>query len=206
AVPDDATLDRLAQQGSGVGHGTGLVGLNPQPEPPSIPSDAALADAQAVLPPPPGELVGLNPQPEPPSRPRDLVGLNPQPEPPSRPRDLVGLNPQPEPPSTPRDFLLALGTMPRLPANLPEGGAKLADRVVAAMRGGDADKLEAAWKEMRGAASGYNADWPTIRNALLRQAFVDSNEGLAAYAESRKGIVAVRQEVQSHLVELAALY
>lgn len=53
-----------------------MVGLNPQPEPPSTVAR-------------PSGMVGLNPQPEPPSRkklvlkPGGLVGLNPQPEPPS---------------------------------------------------------------------------------------------------------------------------
>jgi hypothetical protein len=54
----------------------GLVGLNPQPEPPSSVAR-------------PGGTVKLNPQPEPPSRKKLLL----------KPGGLVGLNPQPEPPS-----------------------------------------------------------------------------------------------------------
>jgi hypothetical protein len=63
-------------QGNLIVRPGGMVGLNPQPEPPS-----------AVV--KPGSEVGLNPQPEPPSR-RKLF---------RRPGGLVGLNPQPEPPS-----------------------------------------------------------------------------------------------------------
>jgi hypothetical protein len=53
-----------------------MVGLNPQPEPPSTVAK-------------PSGMVGLNPQPEPPSRKKMVL----------KPSGLVGLNPQPEPPS-----------------------------------------------------------------------------------------------------------
>jgi hypothetical protein len=62
-------MHRPAQQLSSTGSRTDLVGLNPQPEPPSRPTSRV-------------NLVGLNPQPEPPSRPVNL--LNPQPEPPGQ--------------------------------------------------------------------------------------------------------------------------
>ena len=65
-----------------------LVGLNPQPDPPSKTRG----------------MVGLNPQPDPPSNPRGRIGLNPQPDPPSNQSGLVGLNPQPDPPSATNSF------------------------------------------------------------------------------------------------------
>jgi hypothetical protein len=64
-------------QGSVILKPGSMVGLNPQPEPPS------------TVVKPSGGLVGLNPQPEPPSRKKVVL----------KPRGLVGLNPQPEPPS-----------------------------------------------------------------------------------------------------------
>ncbi len=64
-------IHRSSEQVSSTGRRADLVGLNPQPEPPSKRTGRV-------------HLVGLNPQPEPPSRPVNVVGLNPQPEPPGQ--------------------------------------------------------------------------------------------------------------------------
>ncbi len=91
-----------------------LVGLNPQPEPPSSP-----AMSNPGPPDSPWDLVGLNPQPEPPSSPAmgtpgppnsPLSEVSASPGPPDSPGDWVGQNPGP--PNSPLD---EVGTNPGPP-------------------------------------------------------------------------------------------